>query len=102
MAKAMGAAVVGMKNVQVHPTAFIDPKTPTDQTKFLAAEALRGKGAILVGFRLYIIGIKNPSRSTKKENVLEMNLEEEITLRIRSSKTVQQIPNLEDFMWLTC
>uniref|UniRef100_A0A915DW92 FAD-dependent oxidoreductase 2 FAD binding domain-containing protein n=1 Tax=Ditylenchus dipsaci TaxID=166011 RepID=A0A915DW92_9BILA len=27
MARAMGAAVVGMEHVQVHPTAFIDPKT---------------------------------------------------------------------------
>jgi len=48
MARTMGAGVVGMKNVQIHPTAFIDPKNPSDQTKFLAAEALRGKGAILV------------------------------------------------------
>lgn len=46
----MGAAVVGMEHVQVHPTAFVDPKNPTDNTKFLAAEALRGKGAILVSF----------------------------------------------------
>ena len=48
MASAMGAAVVGMENVQVHPTAFVDPKDPAAGTKFLAAEALRGKGAILV------------------------------------------------------
>jgi aspartate oxidase len=33
---------------QVHPTAFIDPKAPADGTKFLAAEALRGKGALLL------------------------------------------------------
>lgn len=48
MARAMGAQVIGMENVQVHPTAFIDLKNPSDHTKFLAAEALRGKGAILV------------------------------------------------------
>uniref|UniRef100_A0AC35GKD3 FAD-dependent oxidoreductase 2 FAD binding domain-containing protein n=1 Tax=Panagrolaimus sp. PS1159 TaxID=55785 RepID=A0AC35GKD3_9BILA len=48
MARAMGAGVIGMKDVQVHPTSFIDPKNPADTTKFLAAEALRGKGAILV------------------------------------------------------
>lgn len=48
MARAMGAGLVGMDKVQVHPTAFIDPKDPTAPTKFLAAEALRGKGAILV------------------------------------------------------
>lgn len=49
MAKAMGAALVGMEHVQVHPTAFVDLKNPSEKTKFLAAEALRGKGAILVG-----------------------------------------------------
>ncbi|KAI6173794.1 FAD-binding-2 domain-containing protein [Aphelenchoides besseyi] len=48
MASAMGAEVIGMENVQVHPTAFIDPKQPDAKTKFLAAEALRGKGAILI------------------------------------------------------
>ncbi|CAG9535721.1 unnamed protein product [Cercopithifilaria johnstoni] len=48
MARAMGAALVGMKNVQIHPTAFVDPKDPAATTKFLAAEALRGKGAILL------------------------------------------------------
>ena len=49
MARAMGASIIGMDNVQVHPTSFIDPKEPTAKTKFLAAEALRGMGAILVG-----------------------------------------------------
>lgn len=48
MARAMGAALVGMKNIQIHPTAFVDPKDSAAGTKFLAAEALRGKGAILV------------------------------------------------------
>lgn len=48
MARAMGAALVGMNRVQVHPTAFVDPQDPTASTKFLAAEALRGKGAILL------------------------------------------------------
>ncbi|VDM20707.1 unnamed protein product [Wuchereria bancrofti] len=48
MARAMGAALVGMQNVQIHPTAFVDPKDPAATTKFLAAEALRGKGAILL------------------------------------------------------
>ncbi|CAD6189382.1 unnamed protein product [Caenorhabditis auriculariae] len=48
MARAMGAAVVGMENVQIHPTAFVDPADPKANTKFLAAEALRGKGAIMI------------------------------------------------------
>ncbi|VDM62269.1 unnamed protein product [Angiostrongylus costaricensis] len=49
MARAMGAQVVGMDRVQIHPTAFVDPADPSAGTKFLAAEALRGKGAILGG-----------------------------------------------------
>ncbi|PIO73964.1 FAD binding domain protein [Teladorsagia circumcincta] len=49
MARAMGAEVVGMDRVQIHPTAFVDPADPSAGTKFLAAEALRGKGAILGG-----------------------------------------------------
>lgn len=48
MARAMGAALVGMNRVQIHPTAFVDPQDPTAGTKILAAEALRGKGAILL------------------------------------------------------
>ncbi|KAK6035997.1 flavocytochrome c, partial [Cooperia oncophora] len=48
MARAMGAQVVGMDRVQIHPTAFVDPADPSAGTKFLAAEALRGKGAILI------------------------------------------------------
>ncbi|KAK6053764.1 hypothetical protein COOONC_08731, partial [Cooperia oncophora] len=48
MARAMGAQVIGMDRVQIHPTAFVDPADPSAGTKFLAAEALRGKGAILI------------------------------------------------------
>ncbi|KAJ1358398.1 hypothetical protein KIN20_016812 [Parelaphostrongylus tenuis] len=48
MARAMGAQVIGMDRVQIHPTAFVDPSDPSAGTKFLAAEALRGKGAILI------------------------------------------------------
>lgn len=42
-------SLVDMDQVQVHPTGFVDPKDPTFHTKFLAPEALRGCGAILLG-----------------------------------------------------
>uniref|UniRef100_A0AC35UHR6 FAD_binding_2 domain-containing protein n=1 Tax=Rhabditophanes sp. KR3021 TaxID=114890 RepID=A0AC35UHR6_9BILA len=48
MARAMGAELIGMENIQIHPTTFIDPNDKDAMTKFLAAEALRGKGAILL------------------------------------------------------
>ncbi|GBG88332.1 hypothetical protein CBR_g46898, partial [Chara braunii] len=34
--------------VQLHPTGFVDPADPTNPTKFLAPEALRGCGGILL------------------------------------------------------
>lgn len=37
-----------MDQIQVHPTGFVDPTDPDAKTKFLAAEALRGVGGILV------------------------------------------------------
>ncbi|KAF9889809.1 hypothetical protein FE257_006899 [Aspergillus nanangensis] len=44
----VGAAVVDMDQVQVHPTGFVDPADPAAPVKFLAAEALRGEGGILL------------------------------------------------------
>ena len=44
----VGAAVVDMEQVQVHPTGFLDSKDPEAAVKILAAEALRGEGGILV------------------------------------------------------
>ncbi|KAI1496333.1 flavocytochrome c [Biscogniauxia marginata] len=37
-----------MQDVQVHPTGFVDPKDRAAGYKFLAAEALRGEGGILL------------------------------------------------------
>lgn len=42
------ATLTDMDQVQVHPTGFIDPKDPEAKTKFLAAEALRGVGGLLI------------------------------------------------------
>ncbi|CAI2348209.1 unnamed protein product [Caenorhabditis sp. 36 PRJEB53466] len=48
LARSIGAKLIGMSRIQIHPTAFVDPKEPAAGTKFLAAEALRGKGALLI------------------------------------------------------
>ncbi|KAF2194069.1 Flavocytochrome c [Zopfia rhizophila CBS 207.26] len=45
---AVGAQVLDMDLVQVHPTGFIDPKNPSSPLKFLAAEVLRGEGGLLL------------------------------------------------------
>jgi flavocytochrome c len=44
----IGANGIDMESVQVHPTGLVDPKDPTAKTKFLAAEALRGEGGLLL------------------------------------------------------
>lgn len=48
MGEAIGAGLIDMDRVQVHPTGLVDPKEPNAKTKFLAAEALRGTGAIML------------------------------------------------------
>jgi flavocytochrome c len=48
LGKKAGAGTIHMDKVQIHPTSFVDPKNPYDKTKFLAPEALRGHGGILM------------------------------------------------------
>merc|ERR1712130_563092 len=48
VAKAVGAKLVDMACVQVHPTGFIDPAEPDAREKTLAAECLRASGALLL------------------------------------------------------
>lgn len=45
---AVGAQLIDMDMVQVHPTGFVDPANPSVPVKFLAAEALRGAGGLLL------------------------------------------------------
>ena len=44
----VGAHLIDMDSVQIHPTGFVDPVSPGSPLKFLAAEMLRGEGAILL------------------------------------------------------
>jgi succinate dehydrogenase/fumarate reductase flavoprotein subunit len=48
LAEQLGAELIDMDKVQLHPTGFIDPKNPSNPTKFLAPEAIRGSGGVLV------------------------------------------------------
>ncbi|EPX72653.1 fumerate reductase [Schizosaccharomyces octosporus yFS286] len=48
MVMSIGGNTVDLDLVQIHPTGWVDPKDPTSMTKFLAAEALRGSGAVLL------------------------------------------------------
>jgi len=48
MADAIGGATLDLNQVQVHPTGLVQPSDPNNKVKFLAAEALRGVGGIIL------------------------------------------------------
>ncbi|CAO1614936.1 unnamed protein product [Sympodiomycopsis kandeliae] len=48
MVAAIGGSLIDLEKVQVHPTGLVDPKDPKAKVKFLAAEALRGCGGLLL------------------------------------------------------
>jgi succinate dehydrogenase/fumarate reductase flavoprotein subunit len=48
MTAAIGGKTIDLEKVQVHPTGLVDPNEPNAKVKFLAAEALRGCGGILL------------------------------------------------------
>ncbi len=48
LAQAVGAQLVDMEKIQIHPTGFVDPKEPLKKQKFLAPESLRASGGILL------------------------------------------------------
>ncbi|KAI8637530.1 FAD binding domain-containing protein [Parasitella parasitica] len=73
MAAAVGANTIDLEKVQVHPTGLVDPKEPDAKVKFLAAEALRGCGGLLLdadgkrfcdelGHRDYVTGMMNKNK----------------------------------------
>ncbi|KAJ7232774.1 fumarate reductase [Mycena haematopus] len=48
LAMAVGGRGIDLEKVQVHPTGLVDPNEPDAKVKFLAAEALRGVGGLLL------------------------------------------------------
>jgi len=48
MSQAVGNELIDLEWVQVHPTGLIHPEEPDAKVKFLAAEALRGVGGVLL------------------------------------------------------
>jgi len=48
LATTLGAATRDMDKIQIHPTGWVDPSDPSNPTKILAAELMRGVGGILI------------------------------------------------------
>jgi len=51
MSMAIGADLVDLEWIQVHPTGLVHPEEPDAKVKFLAAEALRGVGGVLLDMK---------------------------------------------------
>lgn len=51
VAKAHDLKLVHLDKVQIHPTGFVNPSEPAARVKFLAPEAMRGVGGILVNHK---------------------------------------------------
>ncbi|CAG98540.1 fumarate reductase [Kluyveromyces lactis] len=96
----LGAKLIDMDQIQVHPTGFVDPNDPESNWKFLAAEALRGLGGILL----------NPDTGLRFTN--ELNTRDTVTAAIQSkckSQTAWMVmsedlygnykPNLDFYMF---
>jgi len=47
LATDLGAGTRDMDKIQIHPTGWVDPKDPSNPTKILAAELMRGVGGML-------------------------------------------------------
>ena len=48
LGEAIGAKTIDLEWVQVHPTGLVKPDDPDAKVKFLAAEALRGVGGLVL------------------------------------------------------
>jgi len=51
LAETLGARLMDMDYIQLHPTGFVDPAHPDAHTKVLAGEVLRGDGAIILNMQ---------------------------------------------------
>jgi len=71
LGEAIGATLVDMDKVQLHPTAFIDPKDPGNHTKYLGPEALRGSGGLLLDQKGRRFINELELRSTVSNKILE-------------------------------
>ena len=48
LATKLGAGLIDMEKIQIHPTGWVNPEDPKNPNKVLAAELMRGVGGILI------------------------------------------------------
>jgi flavocytochrome c len=119
LATRLGAALVDMDKIQLHPTGFIDPQDPGCSSKVLAAEFLRGVGGILLnrqgrrfcnemGARDYVVEKMQLEPEPKVFFLVlstaaaeEANTHVEFYVKRGLLKTFQGVQNLQDWMGIT-
>ncbi|KAJ1740230.1 hypothetical protein LPJ79_002830 [Coemansia sp. RSA 1821] len=97
---ALGADLVDMDQVQVHPTGFVRPSDVDNPTKFLAAEALRGAGGVLLNAR----GMRFVDELDTRDRVtaaITSNCSAPDTRAHHSSTGTQEGPDAAAFLVLT-
>ncbi|EJS44091.1 YEL047C [Saccharomyces arboricola H-6] len=95
----LGADLIDMDQVQVHPTGFIDPNDRKSSWKFLAAESLRGLGGILLN---PATGRRFVNELTTRDVVTEAiqkhcPQDENTSLLVMSEKMYKDLKNNLDF-----
>ncbi|GAA6036498.1 hypothetical protein JCM8097_003535 [Rhodosporidiobolus ruineniae] len=109
MALQIGASAVDLEKVQVHPTGLVDPDEPDAKVKFLAAEALRGVGGLLIdsegnrfadelGHRDYVTGRMNENNKWPVRLILNGQASREIEWHAKhyvGRKLMKRFDNLD-------
>ncbi|KAL6940010.1 hypothetical protein ACO0QE_003888 [Hanseniaspora vineae] len=94
----LGAELIDMDQIQVHPTGFVDPTDRKSNVKFLAAEALRGLGGILVspvdGQRFVN---ELDTRDHVTDAIFNANLPDNVALLVLSEKVYEVFANNINF-----
>ncbi|KKK14100.1 hypothetical protein P175DRAFT_0428886 [Aspergillus ochraceoroseus IBT 24754] len=104
--EAVGATLVDMDQVQVHPTGFVDGSDTSATVKFLAAEALRGEGGILLlnnGSR-FVNELDTREHITNKimgtDSRLETDLQQwDITLLLDEGAAAALSSHMQFYLW---
>ncbi|KAH3900394.1 probable Osmotic growth protein 1 [Saccharomycodes ludwigii] len=93
----LGAKMIDMNQVQVHPTGFIDPTDRESNWKFLAAEALRGLGGILLNPKT---GLRFTNELKTRDEVtkdIQEQLDDGISYLVMSEKVYENYTNNMNF-----
>lgn len=94
IATSIGANLVGMNHIQLHPTGIVDPKDEDNMTKFLAPEAIRAVGGKLYSMDNVHLGHELETRD-KVTSIIEKqpDAKAKLVLDKEASSKIQNVVN---------